>query len=104
MATQPTLRQLEQALRSNVCTSCPFRTECIEGEGLARKCEADCPLFVNLPGLAKRAGLLDPMLARHENVLRDAMRKIIADSEEEAGKRLQRCHHKAAKVLADMIK
>ena len=52
----PTLGQLEQALRSSVCTHCPFRSACIAGEGLHRACEATCPLFVHLPALTDAPG------------------------------------------------
>jgi len=100
---RPTLEQLEQALRSNVCARCPLRTECIEGEGLRRGCEAHCPLFVHLPVLAERAGRLDPMVGRHEDVLRDAMRRIIEETDEAGGEPLRRCYRQAAKVLAQLL-
>jgi hypothetical protein len=100
---QATLTQLQQALRCNVCPSCPFRQRPIEGEGLRRPCEADCPLFVNLPALAKRAGRLDPMVGRHEDVLCDAMRRIIDQTDEARCRPLRRCHRQAAKVLARLL-
>jgi len=100
----PTLTQLQQALRCKLCASCPFRQRPIEGEGLRRRCEADCPLFVSLPALAKRANRLDPMVGRHEDVLCDAMRQIIDQTDEAHAKPLRRNHRRAAKVLAQLLK
>jgi len=108
---QPTLDQLKQGLRIEICSTCPYRTERIEGDGIRRACESNCPLFIHLPVLQARAEQLDPLLNRHERALLLWMREMIEADEVQhdgihaprAPNLLRRHRHRAAKILAQLI-
>ena len=104
---QPNLEQLQQALRIEICSTCPFRTKCIEGAGIRRTCEKKCPLFVHLPVLKDRAERLDPMIGRHEQALLAWMNEMVETDEAKRGdpnwrarNPLRRHRRRAARILA----
>lgn len=82
---------------------CPYRVECVAGQGLDRKCEGSCQLFVNLPQLVDRARQLDPLVGQHEEVLREEMCRIAEGCGECGVAPLKRNYRKAAKVLAGLM-
>jgi hypothetical protein len=69
MGTEETLRQL---LRSRVCTRCLARRGL---DGVARgpeelqACQAQCPIFLTLPTLAKYVENLDSLVGSYEGVV-----------------------------------
>lgn len=76
MQTICTHDQLRRDLRARICPQCPLRPT---GGGsdssridvdTPNRCEAQCPLFLKLPALARRAALIDPMLRSREQLLR----------------------------------
>jgi hypothetical protein len=74
MLATPSLEQLRQDVRSRICRNCPLRPgEAGESSRIIsrtpRRCEAQCPLFEELPSLARRAELVDPMICSREQVL-----------------------------------
>jgi hypothetical protein len=106
---QSTLTQLQQALRTEVCSTCPFRAKRV-GPGLQRSCESKCSLFIHLPTLKDRAERLEPMVGRHEETLLHLMQERMEadegrkDAPIPASRNALRLHqHKVAKLLARMI-
>ena len=81
MLTKLTLDQLQRDLRTHICPHCPLRPR----GGKANRaqadtpcpCEAQCPLFLALPTLARQARLIDPMLRSREQVLCDLIREPV---------------------------
>lgn len=59
MSHVPPLDSMQAAIRHAVCPQCfrcPDQTRQVQGSGLPRRCEGDCPIFRNLPQLREIAG------------------------------------------------
>jgi hypothetical protein len=81
MSTGPTLQNVEQAVRSQVCIRCPLRTPGTEHYGCeqSRPCESGCELFQLLPKLHQTAGHLEPMIGHRPRLLRDMLNEAAAN-------------------------
>jgi hypothetical protein len=80
---QPTLDQVKQAIRTELCAHCPYRAERpnSSGAGMPRRCEAKCPVFVHLPVLQSIAERLDPMIGSKERVVDCTIRRILESND-----------------------
>jgi hypothetical protein len=76
---QPTLSQLKQSVRAELCGSCPFRDPKRTGPALGAplRCEATCPVFVHLPTFKAVGERLDPMVGSHERAVHNTIHRIL---------------------------
>jgi len=76
MLCSPTLKDVEERVRVQVCANCPNRTPGTDQNRAdqQRSCERDCPLFVQLSVLTEAARQVDPMMG---NPIRRLRRMIV---------------------------
>jgi hypothetical protein len=80
---QPTLEQLKQALRTELCAHCAYRAKRPNrsGAGMPLRCEAKCPVFIHLPVLQAVVERLDPMIGSKERAADCTIRRILESND-----------------------
>lgn len=81
------------AIRGAICRDCRWRPRGSESldPHIPRDCEANCPLFQNLPALIQTAQCVDPIICSHRRALlaqiKRLCRKEIQDPTSRSGKK-----------------
>jgi hypothetical protein len=78
MVRSPTLTIIQRKLRESICRRCanaPLSSNLL-GSWVPRRCEADCPLFKQLPRLKRAAELFDPILRPRRLELEHVIRQM----------------------------
>ncbi len=108
----PTLEQLKQGVREELCATCSFRAANFPGGCTAEPlpCEAKCPVFVHLPVLQAVVERLDPMVGHHERAVDSTIRQILDEEDAKSGRvtigklaRLRYHHRRLAQILGRLL-
>ena len=76
MQPRQSFEQLEQTLRAEVCSDCPFRKKVINGSH-SRECEASCLVFANLSLFKAVANQREQSKSNRTETMRSAITYIL---------------------------